>query len=946
MNQNGIHETIGAASRLRPTLIIGAGGTGYETVVRVKARFQESFPPELLQQIRYVVFDTDTNHPPVRNSLGEMVYLEPGLELFQIGGVPVKGIIDNQSNYPEIAQELELKKLPRLDLTKGAKQVRQLGRLAFFYHFQRIRKVIENALRDVLNISHSQRGSSEVQAINAFFITSACGGTGSGVMLDIAYLTRHLAKKWGIPVDFISSTGVIVLPEAFTKVPASNEAQIRANASAMLAEIDHFMTYGDFDAAYPDKTHVVDSRPPFSLTYLVGASNERNQTVEDLNQLTPVLAEALFLQAGSYLGASVDSVFDNIPTSTSEDINGYLRSYSMVGASTLRFNAQRVRNACAYRLVREIVDIFLDTHRAPRNTQDAVEAFMGAANLTSEVLKQQMRSMSGQEQMVVNLNTEMFDRVAPAAIVRRVENAVQRFAQETVSERYLTQMERNRTEIGERAGELLTEYVENLVDRLDGGIPLAQGFLNGVIAELEPLRNALQREREDAKTVLARSQREIERAHEAFEVGAQSFSFWGLRKSPLQQARRRYTETNRRYQQQILEQSLANQGLALLEAVELKAQRLLGRLSALKAALEQAANDAARDGDVLKANWRPMHVTEEVIDSPENVDVFYQRYLNESVGNEARELVSGKSLSAWLPHGEGSAVSAIGDWMRVHALERFERIVLDESVEKQIQDQYGSERDRRGRLQTLIGKGSPFCNYETTYAGQGSDDLDQILVVGVQDKNASIFSDVQLPRASLVSTFDKDRISVLFTKHGLPVYGLRQYSEYKRHFAALSSGGRALPMFGFKKVAQEQIMRDWFAQGEAFGVIGKAGARGYVLANSEQEGVNSLSQNGNMNDANNANGANKESKIQNLKSKIELGLTLREAIETLVKREELHEVLREGIENWLRGHTHEEAMVALEGYMAWERRNPMPLHDELVLLARTAFERHRRLAQA
>ncbi|MGB1253496.1 MAG: tubulin-like doman-containing protein, partial [Candidatus Promineifilaceae bacterium] len=165
-----INEKIGQAMRLRPTLVVGAGGTGYETVVRMKARFQESFPPELLQQVRYVCFDTDTNHPPVRNSLGEMVYMEPQIELFQIGGVPVKGIIDNQKNYPEIAHELELKKLPRLDLTKGAKQVRQLGRLAFFYHFQRIRKVFETALRDESRGFCALVGSTEAKAaITTFF---------------------------------------------------------------------------------------------------------------------------------------------------------------------------------------------------------------------------------------------------------------------------------------------------------------------------------------------------------------------------------------------------------------------------------------------------------------------------------------------------------------------------------------------------------------------------------------------------------------------------------------------------------------------------------------------------------------------------------------------------------------------------------------------------------
>ena len=527
------------ALRLRPTLIIGAGGTGYETAVRVKARFAESFPPELLQQIRYIVFDTDTNHPPTRNSLGEMIYLDDGIELFQIGGVPVKGIIENQHNYPEIAAELELKKLPRLDLTKGAKQVRQLGRLALFYHFQRIRKVLETALRDVLNIGHYTGTTPPVQAINCFFIGSACGGTGSGILIDLAYLTRQLAHKWGIPIDYIYTTCLLVLPEAFTKIPASNEAQIRANASAMLSEIDHFMVHGDFDVMYPDKFHVVDPRPPFNITYLMDASNERNHTVADLNQLTPIMAEAIFLQAGSFLGAQVDSAFDNIPTSTSQDINGHLRGYSMVGASTLHFNAQRVSADCAYRLIDDLVyQLFLkqvDQQESRRRDEkihpqlyDQVQGFFGKTNLSIDLLKQQLRKSDGAEQLVVTLNTEMFDRLEPQVMVRRVESACTRYAQETIIGRFLPQISLNQRRMSDEMTHLLSEHVDAIVDGVESGIPLAHLFLQGVSESLVPLRQQLQQEREQIKQQIGRSQAEIERAMERLETASQAFTFWGL----------------------------------------------------------------------------------------------------------------------------------------------------------------------------------------------------------------------------------------------------------------------------------------------------------------------------------------------------------------------------------------------------------------------------------
>ena len=313
------------------------------------------------------------------------------------------------------------------------------------------------------------------------------------------------------------------------------------------------------------------------------------------------------------------------------------------------------------------------------------------------------------------------------------------------------------------------------------------------------------------------------------------------------------------------------------------------------------------------------------MDDPSSVDGFYQRYINETASNEARELAASRSLSHWLHELYAAGSSAdqttltneIKSWMRDYAFERFSRIEQDETVEKQIQDLYTNDRDRRNRLQTLIGKGAPFCNYETTAAGQGSDDLDQILVVGVRDKNSSIFSGVQLTNASLVSTFDNFRISVLYTKHGLPLYGLRQYATYKKHFTNQMARSRAgaVPLFGFKAVQLEMTVRTWYTQAEAFGVIRRQGSSGYILEVSEDETHR-------------------------------LGEGLRQSLEKVVSNTSLHQPLRKAIAAWLEQHSHEQAMDMLTAYAEAERRTPMPLHDELVMIAQSEYDRHARLARA
>ena len=75
------------------------------------------------------------------------------------------------------------------DLTEGTKGVRQYARLAFKYHMEDIRRTLIPLLREV----HSHKG-------RVYVVTSAFGGTGSGIYLDLLYLidkTRaYLGESW------------------------------------------------------------------------------------------------------------------------------------------------------------------------------------------------------------------------------------------------------------------------------------------------------------------------------------------------------------------------------------------------------------------------------------------------------------------------------------------------------------------------------------------------------------------------------------------------------------------------------------------------------------------------------------------------------------------------------------------------------------------------------
>lgn len=911
--------------KLRPTLLIGVGGTGYKIIVRAKARFQETYPENVLKLVRFIVFDTDPNNAPVRDSVGNIVQLEPGKELIHTGGVPVDSILSNLRNYPEIATEIpSIQRLPRMALIQGAKQVRPLGRLAFFFHFRRVSKAIETALRGILNISHHSDGAAAVQSINVFFVASACGGTGSGSILDLAYLTRYLAHtSLGLPKDQIFNNGLLILPEAF-KVPVASEGLIRANASAMLAELDHFTNYQDFDVTYSKSVHIRDKRPPFNITYLVDATNENGLTIEDLNQLAPIMAEAIFLQTGSYLGSQTASVFDNIPTAMSGDQHGYLRAYSMLGTSSLHFNAVRMRHACAHRLAHRIItDVLLknspdnqathyddDTNNLINKIKSEVQGYLSTTKLTLDLLRLELKKMPAGQTMSLDFNTERLDQYSKDQIVRRVEAAAERYERETLQDTYLAQVEENRKKLAKTCSNLLADYVYDLCDNQELGIPAAQQFLIELDHALAPLRDALKEERDQANQQATRIQQRVNRDRDNFDEITQRFDLLYLLRIRFRvnNARRRYTEARRRYQTYFLEQGVATQGLLVIEDIERQRRHLIGALANLRAALEHAGNQAERKLATIQNNWSSNYVTEKNLETVDNIPVYYDRYLNQSVSNEALKLFNARPISSWLQEFEiksNQPAEEIAKYLSEYTYKRFLSIVEDETIDQQIPNKHS---DPTEMLQNLIKLGAPFSNYDPTTSGQGSEDLNTTLVIGVYDSNKSIYRNTPINQATLISTFDPHRISILHTKHGLSLYSLRQYSIYKTHFANYQKNS---PLHCFNVVEQETKAHALFVRAEAFGQIETRGAIGFVALTMPES---------------------------------KLGEDLPAALRYVVSnQDQIQADLEQMVEEWLRDHTYQDVIYALYDYIKQEERSPRLLHQELCTLAKSEMDRYKHL---
>ena len=385
---------------LRPTLIIGLGGTGSKIVLEAKARLEETFGSNGYKAaIKFLSFDTanenlvttQPNHPDKK------VIFSPEQEFVRISDVPLHDLMQSRDTNPAIAAILpEILQSTQID--QGAQQVRRLGRVALFYHYPRVReKLIQTIsdLRDVQvmgKIGETKRHHIHVRdrgRLRVFLICSICGGTGSGTFLDIAYLVRHIAKDAGIDdaraVDVI---GMLLLPEVFHEISTTGWDRIRANAYAALLDMEYYNQPRRADEAlyrvdFPgEQVHV--EGPPFSLAYLVSSSG-KDSTLKGLTDLAPLLGEALHTMISSRVGEQLDATLDNIRGSLSRYFRGYRAFYSALGIAQLVYPSEWLKRQFTehmkYRMIRERIRF-----SSPQHLQDAREEAVNFAQIARSII--------------------------------------------------------------------------------------------------------------------------------------------------------------------------------------------------------------------------------------------------------------------------------------------------------------------------------------------------------------------------------------------------------------------------------------------------------------------------------------------------------------------------------------------------------------------------------
>ncbi|XZE55273.1 protein kinase domain-containing protein [Planctomycetaceae bacterium SH139] len=269
-------------------LVVGLGGIGAECLQYLRAKAggaEEDQSPAL----HTVLIDTDVETVGVAQLAETNGRLVSNLAIH----TPLKSSHEYRqagTNRLATISRRWVYNVPRTGATEG---LRPLGRLAMVDHGRMIADRLANVVGKVLE-------SCGQQVPHIYLVTSLDGGTGGGMVWDVAYLLRHLLDQAGL-----AEAELIPVLAAPPLRGSGKQQLLTADTYAALAELQHYLKPGncypgDAGAGWPS---VPAARSPLVDAYVVARADGeqgRGQLVESIGNY--IWADST--QAGSVLAVA------------------------------------------------------------------------------------------------------------------------------------------------------------------------------------------------------------------------------------------------------------------------------------------------------------------------------------------------------------------------------------------------------------------------------------------------------------------------------------------------------------------------------------------------------------------------------------------------------------------------------------------------------------------
>jgi hypothetical protein len=247
--------------------------------------------------------------------------------------------------------------------------------------------------------------------------------------------------------------------------------------------------------------------------------------------------------------------------------------------------------------------------------------------------------------------------------------------------------------------------------------------------------------------------------------------------------------------------------------------------------LQYAAERFQQANEVKTRGWSRMEdAFNQIITDSDDLEDLYTRYVTDVTQQLSRltsETEAGP-LHAW--RARYPTAEEISQMLLRFAIKVFSPIysirLEDEILRKREEEQPAQ------RLQLLRQTSTPFWSVKYALVPDGGANVESLMIVAVENEETSIYkAELQERGTKGSTTLDHHRITVLQTKHGIPVSALAQIEDYQRIYNRYINQG-SIPLHLFPEPDAEEAKLA-FALGEAFAFIQEQGVSDYVLIDRE-----------------------------------------------------------------------------------------------------------------
>lgn len=383
----------------RPAIVIGLGGTGQWVLTYLKKELLEVGGGHMPAGVKLLSFDTASQTAKVGDQFGEgekkkseeairigNVSLEDGTEYISIGAdlydlaKEIEAAAENHSSshshlrwFP--AKQL-LAKLPKaaFNTTDGAGAIRQMGRLSLFNNVYPIMAQIKQAIDLLAN------DVNEMRNLEIIIIGSLAGGTGAGMLIDMAWLVRMEAERNPLVQQKYVLRGFFVLPSAF-----GADRDKMARAFAAWNELDRFMlskvqgAHSTIVYNPTDRSKTVHcDKPTYDVTYLIDPQRPVNALLPPPEQGTfPAIAQCIAMILDSISGQTYTQHVINTIANTRATLPVGVY-HSAIGSYTLKVPAYYAQEKFTLSMTLSVLDKFLTPEKNDKGTVIGVSAMHNA----------------------------------------------------------------------------------------------------------------------------------------------------------------------------------------------------------------------------------------------------------------------------------------------------------------------------------------------------------------------------------------------------------------------------------------------------------------------------------------------------------------------------------------------------------------------------------------